>query len=105
MASYRVEVANSAHGEIRRLPGNVRQRVIRALRRLQQEARPIRSQALTVGNSERDVATGLELRRIRLDTWRIVYLVEESARRITVLAVRKRPPYQYEDLNELLGDR
>jgi mRNA-degrading endonuclease RelE of RelBE toxin-antitoxin system len=35
-------------------------------------------------------------------TWRIVYLIEEKDKRITVLAIRKRPPYCYEDLVSLL---
>jgi mRNA interferase RelE/StbE len=49
-------------------------------------------------------AAGMELRRIRTASWRIVYVVEEADERITVLAVRKRPPYQYDDLDELLGN-
>ena len=46
---------------------------------------------------------GLEARRLRLDTWRIVYLVDEQWEIITVLAVRKRPPYNFGDLRELIG--
>ncbi|HSN74092.1 MAG TPA: hypothetical protein VL334_03245 [Anaerolineae bacterium] len=44
----------------------------------------------------------MTLHRITVETWRVVYLIEEEWRVITVLAVRKRPPYQYSDLSELL---
>jgi mRNA-degrading endonuclease RelE of RelBE toxin-antitoxin system len=102
MASYRVDVADRARREIRRLPGNMRQRVIRSLRLLQDEARPADSQILDTEKVGTNLAAASELRRLRLDDWRIVYLVEETSQRITILAVRRRPPYQYEDLTELL---
>jgi len=44
-----------------------------------------------------------ELRRIRLDRWRIVYIINEDDESVDVLAVRKRPPYDYGDLSTLLG--
>ena len=43
-----------------------------------------------------------EVRRARLDRWRIVYLIDEETRILSILAVRKRPPYNYQDLAELL---
>jgi mRNA-degrading endonuclease RelE of RelBE toxin-antitoxin system len=46
----------------------------------------------------------VELRRIRIDRWRVVYVIESDLSLVTVLAVRKRPPYQYEDLEELLKE-
>jgi len=45
----------------------------------------------------------LELRRLRIERWRVVYMDEEWEL-VTVLAVRKRPPYDYEDLEELLAE-
>lgn len=36
------------------------------------------------------------------DRWRIVYAVSEAEKAVDVLAVRKRPPYDYGDLEELL---
>ena len=47
---------------------------------------------------------GLELRRLRINRWRMVYVVEPALSLVTVLAIRKRPPYQYEDLEELLKE-
>ena len=45
-----------------------------------------------------------QLFRIRLDNWRIIYAVTESDNAIDVLAVRKRPPYDYGDLEQLLEE-
>jgi mRNA interferase RelE/StbE len=41
---------------------------------------------------------------LRLDKWRIVYQVSDIESTVDVLAVRKRPPYDYGDLEQLLGD-
>ena len=49
-----------------------------------------------------DPAPQLEPRRIRLEAWRVICVVEEREALVTVLTVRKRPPYQYEDLEELI---
>ena len=46
----------------------------------------------------------LEARRLRLDRWRVIYVVDEEWAEIGVLAVRKRPPYEYDDLSELLAE-
>ncbi len=80
------------------LPGFVRQRVKRSVTALGGEPRPSQSKELSFPELEG------ELRRLRIDNWRIVYAVSESARTVDVLAVRKRPPYQYEDLPELIAD-
>ena len=45
----------------------------------------------------------LEARRLRIDSWRVLYAIDEEWEIITVLAVRKRPPYNYDDLRDLLG--
>lgn len=47
--------------------------------------------------------TDLEVRRLRLERWRVVYLVDEEWSEVGILAVRKRPPYDYNDLTELLA--
>ncbi len=47
--------------------------------------------------------TGLEAHRLRIDSWRVLYVIDQEWEIITVLAVRKRPPYNYEELRELLG--
>jgi mRNA interferase RelE/StbE len=60
--------------------------------------RPPSSKALDVPEVD------AEIRRLRLDTWRIVYAVTEADRAIDILAVRKRPPYDYGDLSSLITD-
>jgi mRNA interferase RelE/StbE len=40
---------------------------------------------------------------LRLDRWRIVYAISDEAAMVDVLAVRKRPPYDYGDLEGLLN--
>jgi mRNA interferase RelE/StbE len=90
-------VLPAAFQEAKALPGNVRQRVKRAIDGLADEPRPAGSTVLDV--------PGLpsELRRLRLDQWRVVYAIDETEQTIDVLAVRKRPPYDYGDLQELIA--
>lgn len=40
----------------------------------------------------------------RVDRWWVLYVIEPDLSLVTVLAIRKRPPYQYEDLGELLEE-
>ncbi|MBI3960493.1 MAG: type II toxin-antitoxin system RelE/ParE family toxin [Chloroflexi bacterium] len=97
--SYQLEVSSAAQREIQGLPGHVRQRVRRATRDLADNPRPAGSRRLDF-----DLATG-EPRRVRLDRWRIVYaVIEADVKLVVVLAVRRRPPYDYSDLPELFDD-
>ncbi len=96
MASYRVYVENAAKAEIRALPGHVRQRVSRAVRALADEPRPPISRALEVEGIP------AETRRLRIDRWRVIYTIDAEWEEIVVYAVRKRPPYDYDDLARLL---
>ncbi len=98
---YKVYVLPQAWKDIKRLPGNVRQQVKRAIDGLGNDPRPPRSIKLdTSGVPEIDV----ELRRLRIERWRIVYAITEAELYVDVLAVRKRPPYDYGDLERLLED-
>lgn len=78
------------------LPGHMRQRVKHAVDAFEQDPRPAKSKKLNVPGIP------WELRRLRLDRWRIVYAITESEKWVDVLAVRRRPPYDYGDLQELL---
>ena len=102
MASYQVEITKRARREIRSLPEHALQRVFREIKALQKAPQPPSSRPLNATKSDIELPSGIELYRIRLDHWRIVYTVENEVRLITVLAVRKRPPYQYNDLDELV---
>ncbi len=96
MKEYTVYVTASALTEIKDLPGNMRQRVRRAIDTFADDPRPAKSKAIDV--------EGLvcEVRRLRLEKWRVVYAITESELVVDVLAVRKRPPYDYGDLDKLL---
>lgn len=117
MSHYTVYVTPLAWDEAQDLPGHIRQRVRRAIAALADEPRPAASKALVrviqedVGDDQAPASRQAdepseptrELRRIRLDRWRIVYAITETDQAIDVLAVRKRPPYDYGDLERLLS--
>ena len=98
MSRYIVYVTPSARKEIKDLPGKVRQRVRGAVEALANDPLPSASKKLNTPELEHD------LRRLRIDKWRIVYAVSEADRIVDILAVRKRPPYDYGDLGRLLGE-
>lgn len=87
--------------EIAGLPGHVRQRVRRAVRDLPNDQRPAQSRALDIPGELQ--VEGVEARRLRMDQWRIIYVIDQELELISVLAVRRRPPYNYDDLRDLLG--
>lgn len=97
--SYRLWVEDEAKAEVKRLPGHMRQRMRRAIRDLADEPRPHNSREMS---RPEGVTLDVELRRLRLERWRAIYIVDEEWHEVGVLAVRKRPPYDYEDLVALL---
>jgi mRNA interferase RelE/StbE len=97
--SYQIDVSPAVQKTIQRLPGNVRQRIRRAIKNLAEDPRPPRSEIL---DFPLDFA---EPRRLRLEQWRIVYaIIETDINLVAVVAVRKRPPYDYGDLAELFAE-
>ncbi|GAB4431935.1 MAG: hypothetical protein Kow0031_13220 [Anaerolineae bacterium] len=96
MPAYTVYVFPPAWQEIKHLPGNVRQRLKRTIDRLADNPYPPKSKKLNWDHVE------LNLCRLRLDRWRIVYAVNESEWTVDILTVRKRPPYDYTDLAQLI---
>jgi mRNA interferase RelE/StbE len=93
------------HAQRKELPGNVRQRIKRAIEGLSTDPRPRQSRALDLSKIEDrvSVSEGIELRRLRLEHWRILYAIDEEWKTVIVLAVRRRPPYNYEDLGVLIA--
>jgi mRNA interferase RelE/StbE len=98
LSRYTVYVTPAAWKEIKSLPGRIRQRVRRAVGTLADNPRPGKSKALDVPRLP------CEVRRLRLDQWRLVYAITEVDQLVDILAVRKRPPYDYGDLGTLLED-
>ena len=97
MTKWTVYITPCALRDIKDLPGHMRQRVKRAIDALADNPRPADSKAL---NAPEDLP--YEVCRLRLDKWRVLYAVTEEDNAIDVLAVRKRPPYDYGDLERLL---
>jgi len=96
VSRYRVFITPDAWQEMRSLPGHVRQRVKKAINALARDPQPTAAQRL------RSPDLNCDLWRLRLDRWRIVYIVVEKEKVVDIIAVRKRPPYRYEDLQDLL---
>ena len=99
---YKVWTRPQALKETAALPGHVRQRVKRAISDLAANPRPPESQDM--GTPADVLGEGYEARRLRLDRWRVVYLVDHDNEWVYVLAVRRRPPYDYADLVELIRE-
>jgi len=98
VSDYKVYVTPTAFKEIKSLPGHLRQRIRRAIGDLAATPRPPQSKELNLPDAEK------EIRRLRLDKWRVLYAVSDSELTVDVFAVRKRPPYDYGDLEALLQD-
>lgn len=98
---YELLLEPEVHEARKHLPGHVRQQVKRALDNLADEPRPPKSRDLDLVGW--DVPPGVELRRLRLDPGRIVYAVNDDEGWVWALAVRRRPPYDYDDLSELIA--
>lgn len=98
MSRYQVYITPSALHEARTAAGNFRRRIRKAVRGLAQNPHPSKSKALQAPDAEYSIC------RLRIDNWRIVYAVHEARKVVFVLAVRKRPPYDYGDLQKLLDE-
>lgn len=86
------------HARRDQLPGKVRQRIKKQIDDFANQPRPAVSQPLdTEGLGLPDQ---VEIRRARLENWRIIYAINDSEKWVWVLAIRERPPYDYEDLAE-----
>jgi mRNA-degrading endonuclease RelE of RelBE toxin-antitoxin system len=85
-----------AFEDLKKLPGNIRRLLIPAIDDLEADPRPHNSKQLLMVDEPR------EIRRLRIDKWRILYLVIEN--RPVVIGIKRRPPYDYSDLQHLIED-
>ena len=99
MSRYTVYVVPDEFQAAKKLPGNVRHRIKQAIDGLADSPKPPNSEQLTVPGLDDRV---FDVWRLRIENWRIVYLVSERDKTVDVVAVRKRPPYDYGDLAKLL---
>ncbi|WP_129677049.1 type II toxin-antitoxin system RelE/ParE family toxin [Candidatus Chloroploca sp. Khr17] len=105
MSQYDIYLTPRAWREVKVLPSHMRQRLRREIDGLAAAPRPSTSKALDVpppGGDEEP--RSYELRRLRIDRWRIAYAVTEEAKIIDVLTIQKRPPYDYGDLSDLMQE-
>ncbi|GIV67817.1 type II toxin-antitoxin system RelE/ParE family toxin [Caldilinea sp.] len=96
MKRYEIYVTPSAWAELQQLPGNVKQRLRKAIDGLTEHPTPPASKRLTYTSSSKVL-----LYRLRIDRWRVVYAIDEEAAWVGILAVWRRPPYDYSDLEAL----
>lgn len=100
--AYAIWLRPAVHTARSKLPGHVRQRIVRLIDALADEPRPARSRALALPVTP--AAPDWEPRRVRMDDWRVVYAVNDAMRLVAVLDVRRRPPYDYDDLDSLIAE-
>ncbi|RIK33163.1 MAG: plasmid stabilization system [Chloroflexi bacterium] len=98
--AYTLFVEPEVHAARRLLPGHVRQRIARLIGDFASHPRPSNSQSMEY--DEEGLPVGVELRRVRLEQWRIIYAVNDDEHWVWVLAIRRRPPYDYTDLPDLV---
>jgi mRNA interferase RelE/StbE len=84
---YRLKIVREVQREIERLPGNVRQRVKRAIAELSIDPRPAHATEL-----EQELAG---FWRIKIDTYRIIYTIDDDVILIEVIRVARRTPKTY----------
>jgi mRNA interferase RelE/StbE len=101
MSDYDLLIEPQVHDARKQLPGNMRQQIKRAIDGLASNPRPAQSEAMDV--SGLDVPSDVEVRRLKLILWRLIYAVNDVLRWVWVLALRRRPPYDYSDLPELIS--
>lgn len=104
MSDYEIFITPRAWRELKALPGHMRQRLRRDIDNLASGPRPSTSKAIVVPLGEEDEPRTYELRRLRIDRWRVVYAVTEEEKVIDILTVQKRPPYDYGDLSEFMQE-
>ena len=88
---YRLRIAKSVQRDIDRLPGNIRQRIRRVIAGLAYNPRPTQAKAM-----EEELAGYY---RLRVDSYRIIYTIDDKVVLVEVIRVAKRTPNTYDDLS------
>jgi mRNA interferase RelE/StbE len=98
---YDLFVECEVHAARLDLPGNLRQRIRRIMDGLESQPRPARTR--TLDTSRLDLPPDIELRRLKIESWRVVYAVNDAESWVWVLGLQRRPPYDYEDLPQIVS--
>jgi mRNA-degrading endonuclease RelE of RelBE toxin-antitoxin system len=97
--TYDIVLEPEVHVFRHTLPCHIRRRIRRLIDDLSANPRPQTSRALDTTTF--DLPPDVEIRRVRLERWRVVYAVNDADGWVWVLGIRQRPPYDYGDLPEL----
>ncbi len=101
---YKVWMKPDVHSARKTLPGHVRQRIKSLIDGVGHESRPAKSKILRLPETIEGFSSETwEVRRVRLENWRIVYAINEEWKEVAILTIQKRPPYDYDDLESLLS--
>ena len=98
--SYDLFLEPEVHEARKTLPGHIRQRIRRIITELATEPRPPKSRRLVL--SEQEVPDGVEIYRLRMEVWRLIYAIHEDEQWVRVLGIYRRPPYDYDNLPNLI---
>lgn len=102
---YKIWMRPAVHATRKELPGHIRQRIKRTIDQLAERPRPARSKKLKLpDNVSPHIKTEWEVRRVRLEDWRIIYAINENWLEVAILTIQKRPPYDYQDLEMLIAE-
>lgn len=93
---YEVFIEPKLHMGRKQLPGYARSWVRQTIDLLATQPRPSDSKPLDT--SDLEVPAGIELRRIRHQGWRLIYAVNDDEQWVWLWGVKRRPPYNYQDL-------
>jgi mRNA interferase RelE/StbE len=93
---FDIFITPRAWDELKHLPGNMRQRIRQRIKQLAEDPYAHDCKPLSLSQLEQRAY------RVRIDRWRIIYTVSEADQVIDILAIRKRPPYDYGDLSTLI---
>jgi mRNA interferase RelE/StbE len=81
VASYRVVLTSSAAKELKRLSGQLNERIVPRLEKLASNPRPPGCKKLNGGHNEW---------RIRVGDYRVIYTIDDAALRVDVTRIRNR---------------
>lgn len=90
MKLYRLELEDKAARNLREMPGRIRQDAAQLILDLRYD--PHLPESVSLGREYGD------LRRIKLDGWRILYKVYARDRVVKIISVEKRGPETYQNI-------
>lgn len=98
--SYELFIEPDVHELRKQLPGNIRQRIKRIIDDFAANPRPTGSRRLVLPDAE--TLDEIEIWRFRLEQWRIVYAVNDTHQWVRIMSIRRRPPYNYQDIPDII---